>query len=348
VIEPALEAAEARIAEPLRRPRGIANPRVTQLLGERQLFGASTLEQFGVCSYRWFVGHELDPQSLDPVDEPLAHGSLAHDVLEKLFTERPAGTALPRPENLAQWQRRAGELLAAEAARRGLDGPEAASRAAISRIEGFLAMHLSEEADAGLSLEPALFEASFGEEEDDDEPPLALGDFGIHGRIDRIDLGPTAEDGRRLALIHDYKLSGSASGASTLDKERKLQLQLYMLAAEDRFGLDPAGAVYWPLAANRDRRARGLLRSDLRESVLEGLAAGRGDWLDPDEVSEHLAAARDRSEAHVARMRAGEIERDPLDGKCPRWCTFQGVCRKERGVVEEDPAAPGDEDEDTE
>ena len=34
-------------------------------------------------------------------------------------------------------------------------------------------------------------------------------------------------------------------------------------------------------------------------------------------------------------MRAGDIDRDPLNGECPKYCTFQPICRLERalGVV---------------
>jgi hypothetical protein len=31
-------------------------------------------------------------------------------------------------------------------------------------------------------------------------------------------------------------------------------------------------------------------------------------------------------------MRAGLIARRPLGGKCPKYCTFQAICRLERAV----------------
>jgi ATP-dependent helicase/DNAse subunit B len=346
-VEELLIGAQTRIAEPLRRPRGIDNEYVRSLLGGRRLFGASTLEGFGICSYRWFVDHELEPQSLEPIDEPLAHGSLIHDVLEALFSEGAGGTHVPTADTLSAWQARGAQLLAEKAAERGLDGPDATARAALARIGGLLSLHLAEEAEAGLALEPSLFEAGFGDIADE-QNPLELDNFAIHGRIDRIDVGPETSEGRRLALIHDYKLSGKAVGASQLDGERKLQLQLYMLAARALFDLEPAGALYWPLAANRDRRPRGLFREELRDGVLKGLRVGRDDWLDKDAIAEHLEAARARSAEFVKRMRTGDIDRDPIDGKCPRYCSFQAICRKERGVIEEDPAAVLDEEEEPE
>ena len=37
-------------------------------------FGGTTLEEFDRCSYRWFAGHELDPQPLGPKPDPLVQG----------------------------------------------------------------------------------------------------------------------------------------------------------------------------------------------------------------------------------------------------------------------------------
>ena len=38
-----------------------------------------------------------------------------------------------------------------------------------------------------------------------------------------------------------------------------------------------------------------------------------------------------------ARMRAGQIDANPLEGKCPTWCEYQPICRRERalGIEEE-------------
>ncbi len=32
-------------------------------------------------------------------------------------------------------------------------------------------------------------------------------------------------------------------------------------------------------------------------------------------------------------MRAGDIDRDPLDDECPRHCGYAPICRRERGIV---------------
>jgi hypothetical protein len=42
-------------------------------------------------------------------------------------------------------------------------------------------------------------------------------------------------------------------------------------------------------------------------------------------------------------MRAGRIDRDPIDDECPRFCTFQAICRRERAPRQATPADDDDE-----
>ena len=92
-----LEAATG-VTEPRRiRPRDLRSDTVLARLGEIEAFGGTTLEEYALCSYRWLIGHELSPQRLDPADEPLVLGGLAHRALEDLYKERPGGTARPTP-----------------------------------------------------------------------------------------------------------------------------------------------------------------------------------------------------------------------------------------------------------
>jgi hypothetical protein len=41
-------------------------------------------------------------------------------------------------------------------------------------------------------------------------------------------------------------------------------------------------------------------------------------------------------------MRAGQIDRDPNGGRCPKWCRYQPICRLERAIGAEELAANGD------
>ena len=61
-----LEAAAGRVSRKRREPGPLSVPAVLDELQARKLFGASTLEEYALCSYRWFVQHELRPQTLEP------------------------------------------------------------------------------------------------------------------------------------------------------------------------------------------------------------------------------------------------------------------------------------------
>ena len=59
--------------------------------------------------------------------------------------------------------------------------------------------------------------------------------------------------------------------------------------------------------------------------------------VDAEELEELLEESRRRAGAIVARMRGGEIRRDPgprpgLRGHdvCPAFCTFAPICRRDR------------------
>ena len=68
----------------------------------------------------------------------------------------------------------------------------------------------------------------------------------------------------------------------------------------------------------------------------------RGDPCDADAFESELDRARGAAIEKAEEMRAGEIDRDPLGGRCPRYCTFQTICRLERAVGLEDEPQNGD------
>ena len=336
------DAAEAS-ARRSRFPGPIETRAVLEALAERRLFGASTLEEYALCSYRWFVDHELDPRGLDPDPDPLLQGSIIHRVLEELYRAPPGPDPVPRPGSVAAWRRRAGELANELAAEVGLGGEDARAASARARIEALVGGFVEREAHTSSPLrpDPELLEASFGAGEDDARPALDLGGFGLHGKIDRVDLAP----GGRAGLIRDYKGSRRVTSGAKLLDEGKLQLQLYAQALSRQWGIEPLGAVYEPLAATDDPRPRGILRKDEREDALDGLLTVDRDLLDPEQFDAALDAATVRAAEIVAGMRAGRIDRDPIDDRCPSFCTFQAICRRERAVGPEPSKVEEEEDE---
>lgn len=332
-----LEAAAMR-ERVARAPGPLRNPAVIEKLSARREFGGTTLEAVAQCSYRWFVDRELRPVPLGPKPEPLTQGSAMHMALERLYKEKPGGDAVPRPTSLDAWVRRGTELVEEAATEQGLSPTHPADVAVRRRIERLLAAFLRREADRPPLLEPALLEASFGSEEGLDKPSLDLGGWLLHGRIDRVD-----SDGA-VALLHDYKMSREVTRAANLEKEGKLQLQLYLIVLRDLWGLEPAAGLYQPLRATSEPRGRGIARASDREGALAGWSLYANDVLDDDEFEQALADAKQKATEIVGRVRAGDIKRDPLEDECPAYCTYAPICRRERGLIA-DPEAELREEE---
>jgi len=334
--------ATARTAEAAARAPGpLTNPAALESLAAVPAYGGTTLEGFDLCSYRWFVSHELGPQPLDPLPDPLVQGGLMHAALERLYRERPGGDPLPRPGSLGAWRERGRELVAEIAAERGL-GEHPAERAILRRVEALLERFLAEESERETGgFEPWLLEAGFGEEEGSERPALEVDDWALHGAIDRVD-----RDSRGQALVIDYKLAGAVTPREKLEEEAKLQLQLYMVAVAEQWGAQPVGGLYHPLRGTSSRRPRGVVLDEAGEEPA-GYRLSRTDLADRDGFEALLADARRRAGEIVARMRRGDIRRDPGPrpglrdhGVCPRFCDFAPICRRDRAPVE-----PGEESE---
>ncbi len=193
------------------------------------------------------------------------------------------------------------------------------------RVERLLARFLAEEAERETGgFEPWLLEATFGEHEDSERPTLEIDGWGLHGAIDRVDRAP---DGS--ALVLDYKLSGRVTPREKLEEKAKLQLQLYLLAVAEHWGASAVGGLYHPLRGTSVRRPRGAVL----ESAAGALASYRlydSDLVDEAGLEELLAEARTRAGAIVARMRAGDIRRDPgpraglrEHDVCPTYCELR-------------------------
>jgi ATP-dependent helicase/DNAse subunit B len=332
-------AAETEVAT--RKPGPLRVDAVKEALGEVAAYGGTTLETFDVCSYRWFVDHELNPQPLDPAPEPLTQGGLMHTALERLYREAPGDDRLPRPADLERWITRGREIVD-EVTAELTDHP--AERAMRRRVERLLVTFLRREAAReNPRLRPSLIEAGFGETEEAERPVLKIGDWALHGRIDRVD------EGAGVGLALDYKLSREVTPVAKFIEKGTLQLPLYLLALRELWGIDVVGGLYQPLRPTSNPRPRGLVRKEDGEQLLTDINPYDGDLLPGEDFEAALNDAAGRATEAVARMRSGDIDRDPgpppgVKGhdQCPKFCTYAPICRRERApfFVPED-----DEDE---
>ena len=279
------------------------DPTLLAELGARP-WSASSLELWIACPAKWFVQRMLRPGSLDPDPEPLMRGGLAHaalrDTLEGLRERTGSARLTTARLGLAR------ELLGGALARHGRDYPlsDRAERVpgARRRLEADLERYLRHACEQDSPLEPRWLELGFGF--DDDEQGLPALDLGegvrLRGRIDRIDVGPGGE-----AVVYDYKGAYVTPGARWI-ADGKVQLALYMRAAEELLGVRVVGGMYQPLGGV-DLRARGAL--DGGAGV--GLECVRTDVLDASELDALVDEAVGLARAAAAQAVAGAIEARP-------------------------------------
>ncbi len=180
------------------------------------------------------------------------------------------------------------------------------------------------------------------------EGRLSLPELSLLGKADRVDRSD------EYVRIVDYKTGEIDDRAVSYYTGRKLQLQLYLLAAAH--GGKPAGAFYFPAADDFSKegeekfRMKGFFSKE--EEVLSRMdtlraegeksrffeGGGRTEKGMPQEDFERfLDYARLVSAGAEAEMRAGNIAPSPYEGacdycKCKGMCAFTGTPRKEKNV----------------
>lgn len=254
-----LDAIAARRSHRLSRWTGLVGP----LAGEAGVFddvqSPTGVQTWATCPRRFMLERVLRvAETLRPEDElqmsAVDRGNLIHAALERFLAEVPDRTVPTQPwtaEERARLDAILDELFA-EAERRGITGRPLlwrGQRRAIRRdVLGLLDRDERQRAELGVV--PVAGELSFGLDADGLPAVEVVTPSGrkvsFRGRIDRVDLAP---DRSRMVVL-DYK-SGSdyayrALGADPVKGGRLLQLPLYALAAQLRYGDDvPTEAAYW-------------------------------------------------------------------------------------------------------
>jgi ATP-dependent helicase/DNAse subunit B len=307
-----------------RRPSRLRNRAVLEALARQERFNVTELEKFAECSSAWFVERFLQPGEIDYEFGAKETGSVAHTTLHRFHQRMPSELGIERlteadlPRAVPLMRECLYEALGSVRIPAGVAGKAAVRRLQLD-LEGFL----RSEAVFASPLVPRDYEVRFGTKTSAPnlQAGLRLDGFAVSGTIDRIDRDPGMS---ARGAVWDYKTGKGARSARQIEAERKLQLPLYILVARDLLGIEPVAGLYRALGG--ERRVRGMAV----EGELEGVM--KNDRLEPDDFWAQVDRAVGYANEIVARMRRGDIRRDPIGGSCPEWCLRQagGICRVAR------------------
>lgn len=354
-------------------------PRCRVVAGEvrPRLLSASQMENYLSCPYRWFVSNRVPTRMLDAGFGPIEFGNFAHDVMQR-FHERLIECGLNRvtPDTVdacleqmdcafdemredhargkyAHGKYSEGASERPRAIRGALVALDELERSQIDAMRMTFHAVVRYESDLMPLYTPCEFEYSF------DKEGVEYAGRPLGGRIDRIDVAPSAGSGERFVVI-DYKnRSGMGefacpdpsmylSGFEELeegwlpgwerDKSPKVQTLMYATAYERLSHGQAQGAVYMGL---RGPCMAGAVSSALTEcepsafphdrlSAYPGCSKGaRGAEHDGSlELSDLLGVVERSIAGEIERMESGDIEPSPASDSCA-YCPLT-MCEKRR------------------
>ena len=273
---------------PSRDPAEIRAPGLLEFLREKTAkLSPTDLESFLQCPFQFFGRRTLrlkpvPPRPQDRLDF-LTQGNIVHEVLAAWWADQ--GDVAPLFESVFA------RYVEAERIPSGYH-TERLHNAMLDDLRGFAADNQWPRGDFQSRMEEKfVFQL---------DESLA-----ISGKIDRLD---TAPDGR--AYVIDYKYSGAQSTKEKVKDESLLQAPLYLMAAEEYFGLKAAGMFYVGLKG-------GVVYAGWKE-IPEG-------WLE---------RKKEQTLQMVAEIRAGRVDVAPANPDKCRYCDFRDVCRVEAGGAE--------------
>jgi len=295
---------------------GLVDP---SLIGSSR-FSPSSLEQYAVCPFAYFVTEVMKLSEWDVAQEgfdALSSGSVWHEVLAA-FLGRYRGKKLD-PKAVDIYVQELDRLLATAVDRREQQGkvmPDVWWRFEKPRWETALRSWLIGELErqAGTELVPCFFEWAFGTaarsgcDPASIEYPLMLAGNGneapieLQGKVDRIDAG-----GSQYRII-DYK-TGKPPARKQVEQGLRLQVPVYMMAVEElmyKNGEQSGEGVYLPV---------GTTTPELK------LPGGK---ITKDEL---LDAAKQYVTQYVSGIRIGKFPAQPA-GACPSYCMARTFCRR--------------------
>ena len=361
---PAAKAGLMRLSQALSRAESadaLSPAAARALYGALGSLSVTRLERFAACPFAFFAQYGLKPERVDPFElNTKDEGTFFHSAVNEFLlrsmddlgelTAEAAGTRMDAVSDLLLDAMRAsgplGDSAVALAERRRLKSTARVCAAV-------LAEHMR-----GSRFHTAALEQSFGRE--DGKRALTLpGGCVLEGRIDRID---EWRDGATDYLrVIDFKRGGKSLKLSEAYYGLRLQLPVYLAAAQRRRDALSAGVYYFTLdegivdlqssdpgAVEAERRKRfrmeGLMPSD--PELLKALSPAPAEVLKlrttasgapykgsvTAEESDYRAlteCALRRAEEHLSRIRSGECAAAParMEQSNPcAWCDWHKIC----------------------
>jgi ATP-dependent helicase/DNAse subunit B len=310
-------------------------------------FSASELNEFGNCSFRFFVRRILDvrPRNDAALDlQALDRGILLHDVLRRLFDGfRGVPLSSVAPERVHEALRAAcDEVFDTHEAGMPPLNPrlwKIERRTLEILLERFVDDEIALQRDLGVTAIRHL-ELAFGMPHADGDPhsspePLEIPRrfldgrdeaIKLRGQIDRVDATEAGE-----LVAYDYK---SSFGPRLVDMEagRDVQIGIYIEAIERLFANDRervVGGGYYSLRPGSSRRNNGLYRSD--KAHVTGVSRGCRSSLHVDVWNEIRRTIVANVFGAFDRIRDGDFRVTPsLDEATCTYCDYTTICRFDR------------------
>jgi len=294
----------------------------------------TTLESYFLCPYLGFASRGLRLKEREEGVRAADTGMFIHAVLERMadkFNETEDGEAFRTSA------KEEAERLASEPQYSAL-GDSAAGKYAEARLieEGCAVAEA-----AWTQLKRSRFSVSKAEEN------VTVAGLNIAGKADRVDSSDN------FVRVIDYKTGRIDDSPTSYYTGRKLQLELYLLAALN--GKEPAGAFYFPAADkfgddgdakfrmkgyyNKDDEALSRLDPGFTgNGKSELIESGSTKGMSGEDFRRFLGYAELVAGQAQEEMRAGNIRPNPYEGACEHCklhslCAFTGDERKERAVT---------------
>ncbi len=323
--QPEEDPVEVEAPAPPAAPARLTLPASLARLREREVsYSASRFANFAHCPFQHFAQYLLrlgeEPEGLDF----RMQGGIIHKTLHDWESE---GRARPIEEVFDK-------VFDAETAKISLHHVEEQIRSRmledLKRVVGVEALH---DRDYRTTVDRSLLEKGFGGRDEKDILEWTLADgakIQLRGRLDRVE---TVQDGsKRLGLVVDYKYSKNGFQEKLLERgeSQGIQIPMYLLALDESFGIEPAGAELYTL---RDEPQRsGLINAAYANLLYRSSPPKKSLVLRPAEFRALLEKSREQMKEFAQEIRAGEIRVDPhKTDRCRKGkCDFYDLCRTEK------------------